>query len=497
MARTSTKSALTSNSTPQSAAPIQRNPQKPRPKTIKVRVAGFKPHPNPYGDDNAQQYSFKLLANGDLAAIMDESFLDEWTQVNPREQKLDGPIMRDIGRTWFERPKEFFRVNRGVVLSAEAVKYEKDKEGDHTGVVELVLTDHRKHGMVDGAHSARKIIRDLIPQTYGGVEGDEDEDEAHQESEIEIASDQREEKEEALPEPDRYISCEVWTGLTLDQVAWLNQGRNTSRTVPPYGIMAIKGDFRALEEAIAKSNPEYVKKVAFKPNQHIEGLDEFRPISVLEILQLFMAADIAHSDSNNHPIEAYKNRGFAAKYFAPRFEKYEDGKEHEVNPESRREEYEKMYPLVGDFLRLYDMLRQTVPDMYDAAQSRPRHWSKVIAGKGGRVDNRRIEPLYYVDPSGDTKVVNSPNALFFPMFSAFRAHLKESNGQYKWADGVSPTEWPKRQFEEACQKLALKVAKAARGKDSLHAVGRDEQVWDSCYESLNSLLGDHGRKKKA
>jgi hypothetical protein len=161
------------------------------------------------------------------------------------------------------------------------------------------------------------------------------------------------------------------------------------------------------------------------------------------------------------------------------------------------DEYQKMLPLIGDFLLLFDRLRQVVPEAYDDAKSRPRRWSKVLAGQGQKVDTRQDEPLYYLDPSGETKVMKSPNALFFPMFSAFRANLKEANGKYRWSDAKSPTDWPKEEFRMACQRLALKVAKAAHTKDSLHAVGRDHQVWATCYETLNGFLFENGRKKKS
>ena len=39
----------------------------------------------------------------------------------------------------------------------------------------------------------------------------------------------------------------------------------------------------------------------------------------------------------------------------------------------------------GDFLLLFDKLRQVAPQAYDDAKSRPRRWSKVLAGQGQKV----------------------------------------------------------------------------------------------------------------
>jgi hypothetical protein len=440
-------------------------------------VAGFKPHPNPYGDNHGQQYSFKILANAELPIALGEGFLDQWMAVNPRQQKLTGPIMKSIAETWDASPHEFFRVNRGLVITAESVSYDNE-----SGMAVIVLTDPKKHGIVDGAHTFRKVLEHLIPATYGAGNGEADEEvESLDQPESQGLSELEGEKEEPRPEPDRYLTCEVWTGLTLEQRVLLSEGRNTSRSVPPYAIMEIKGDFEPLKEAIKKHNPDYGEQVvAFKPNEHVEGLDEFKPVSVLEILQLMVAMDITNYDANSHPIQAYKNRGLAPKFY-----------------EERKDEYQKMLPLIGDLLFLFDKLREVVPQAYDDANSRPRRWRKVLAGQGQKVETRQDEPLYYLDPSGETKVMKSPNALFFPMFSAFRSHLKEVNGEYQWSDGKSPTAWPAEEFHTACQRLALKVASAARTKDSLHAVGRDHQVWATCYETLNSFLFENGRKKKA
>lgn len=446
---------------------------------LRIKVAGFKPHPNPYGEQDGQQYSFKILANADLPASMGQNFMDEWMKVNPREQKLTGPIMNAIEDTWRDNPKEFFRVNRGLVVSAESVKFDAE-----SGIAEITFSDIKRHGVLDGGHTLRKVVQELIPGTYGTPEEPVDDESDADVGDEALGSDSITEVESEDDERDdghdRFLSCEIWTGLSLDQVALLSQGRNTSRTVPPYAIMGLKGEFDPLKSAIAAVNNTYATKVvAFKPNEHVEGLDDFKPVSVLEILQLLMAMDIAHYDSNNHPIEAYKNKSFAAKYYS-----------------ERTGEYEKMFPVIGDMLALFDKIRQVVPESYDAANQRPRRWSKVLAGEGEKVDSREVEPLFYLDPSQQTKVMRAPNAVFYPIFSAFRAHLREVNGKYEWWDKKAPTTWPADQFAEACLRLAIKIAKAVKGKDHLNAVGRDQQVWATCYETLNSFLFEFKKKTR-
>src|SRR5437868_832846 len=120
---------------------------------LKVKVAGFKPHPSPYGDEQVQQYSFKLLANQDLPTALGEDFFKDWAKVNPREQKLGGPVMREVERTWFEYPQEFYRINRGAVFSADTVTFDSE-----TGLARIHFTSPQKHGGVDGMHSLLTVI---------------------------------------------------------------------------------------------------------------------------------------------------------------------------------------------------------------------------------------------------------------------------------------------------------------------------------------------------
>ena len=147
-----------------------------RRKVLRLTAVGFKPHPQPNrraGDDeqddtgSIQQYSFKVLADMALKEQLGDDFISEngWARVNPRGRKLASPVMEAVERTWIEHPTEFYRINRGIVLSAESVKWDKEAK-----IVEIVFTDRNRHGILDGAHSLAKIVDELIPETYGAAD---------------------------------------------------------------------------------------------------------------------------------------------------------------------------------------------------------------------------------------------------------------------------------------------------------------------------------------
>jgi hypothetical protein len=470
-----------------------------RGRVLRLTAVGFKPHPQPNrrtGDDeqddpgSIQQYSFKVLADMALKEQLGDDIISEhgWVRVNPRGRKLASPVMDAVEKTWNEHPTEFYRINRGIVLSADSVKWDKDAK-----IVEIVFTDRNRHGILDGAHSLAKIVDDLIPTTYGAADevAEDDVDNDDDDSRDESASDDD-------GSNDRYISCEVWVGLTKDQEVRLSAGRNTSRAVPAYAISNLRGDFKKVELRLQEVNSEFLKKVAFKPNEQFEPETEedekyYKPVAAINILQLMMCMDVTNYSETDQPIEAYKNQGYVAKFWDP----------DPNNDKKRIAEYHKMLPVLGDLLELYDTIRETIPEVYDNRTTHlskiPRKWTAVLSPrktrkKGQRVDKSKREILYYLDPSGQRKTFRAPTALFFPIMCAFRSCLKVNGKGYEWFGGKKPTAWKDSLFKEACLRLAVAIASLAKQKDSLHAVGRDEAVWIACYNALSSFLFEYGIK---
>jgi hypothetical protein len=456
-------------------------------KVLKLKAIGFKPHPTPShsgaDDEHYQQYSFKFLADADLIEALGPEMLDEqgWARVNPRGRTKKGPVLDAIETTWMEYGEEFYRINRGIVLSAESITWDKS-----TSTVEIVLSDKAKHGIVDGAHSLAKVVDDLIPETYGLRPSAESEEEAAEGSAEENGGSEG-------PPVDRYMTCEVWVGLSSEELARLTEGRNTSRTVPPYAISNLRGDFQPLIERLQVVKKDYFDKVAFKPDEHMEPTtpDEeknYKPIPAMSILQLMMCMDISNYTDTDQPLEAFKNKGYAARFWNPDAE------------DNRIDEYKKMLPIVGDMLELYDRVREVVPEVYDGRVTHrnkiPRRWNKVLAKEKDRVETSKNEVLYYVDPTGKRKTFRAPISLFFPMVCAFRACLKLNGDKYEWVGGKPPTEWKDSTFRAACLELAVMIAAVAKDKDSLHAVGRDQAVWTTCYKTIDSFLYEYGIKSK-
>ncbi len=448
-----TRTARARRSAPPVGGFPRRNPASSRKNgkvRIELRVKGFKPQPDPYG---AETNTFRMR----IAASSLSHELLEWMAVNPREQKLQGPIIRGMAETWEEFPEEFFRINRGILLFGRQLEYDST-----TQTVTLTFQNRKMDGVGDGGHTLRLILERLIPETIAGEEPD-DIEESDEDEEI------------GGPPVERYVEAEVITGLSLEEISRVARSRNTSKNVPDYAIKRLEGTFDGLEQALRRANETFTDHcVAFKPNEHIEDSKDFKQVSILTILQILCCMDIDHYDVDQHPIEAYKNKGKTPEFFV-----------------QREDTYRKMYPIVDDILRLFDTIRARLPEAYNRTRLR---WGSVIkepVGIGMK------EELLYIDPSGETLAPKAPQALFFPIFSAFRAALYEANGKYAWVGGVRPTDWPEDEFDDLLVKLGKKIRTAVNKRgDNFNAVGRDNEVWDVCYSVVDKHLYVYERQTR-
>ena len=124
-------------------------------------------------------------------AVVNAKFLpsDFPLETNPREQNLNSKVARKI-RDSFLGPDTgllFHLLNRGLLLSAESVVYDNQKDE-----ITVVMSNLQTHGVVDGGH------------TYKVITGNQ-----------------------AVMNEDRYVTLEIMTGVEDDFEA-IAGARNTS-----------------------------------------------------------------------------------------------------------------------------------------------------------------------------------------------------------------------------------------------------------------------------
>lgn len=99
---------------------------------------------NPMSKESNLQYYSLLLNILDLPVE-----LREWII---RERALYSSVIEDIKDTLINKPEVFFIRNRGLLITAEELDYNKA-----TNLIKLELSDNKLHGIVDGVATYKAI----------------------------------------------------------------------------------------------------------------------------------------------------------------------------------------------------------------------------------------------------------------------------------------------------------------------------------------------------
>lgn len=194
-------------------------------------------------------------------AVVNSKFLpsDFPLETNPREQNLNSKVARKI-RDSFIGPDTgslFHLLNRGLLLSAESVVYDNQKDE-----ITIVISNLQTHGVVDGGH------------TYKVITGNQ-----------------------AAVNDDRFVTLEIMTGVEDDFEA-IAGARNTSVQVKEKSLAELEGKLDNIKVAI-KGLP-FDGDVAYKEN-------EDKAIDVQDVVAILT---IFHNDRNAaHPVYTYSSKG--------------------------------------------------------------------------------------------------------------------------------------------------------------------------------------------
>ena len=359
----------------------------------------------------------------DYVAIVEIAKLPDfalWRKINVRDPKLSGSVPKAIRKSVSENPELFVFLNRGIVVATEKVSFD-----NKTGVVTATLRDPKVHGLLDGGHTYNILLEEF----------------------------------ENLDFP-QYVKLELLEGFTQDEIPLLVDARNTSNQVRDQSLMNLQGEFDKLKKAI--SSEPYADLIAYK---EYEVLDDggSKPIDVREIIAILTCFDRCNFDSRVHPINAYRSKAACLQHFS----------EH-------KSDYENIYPLAGDILRLFDEIQIQLPDLYNRARGKG---GEVAGGRFGKLTgvttyktNRTVELPF---TSGVAKY-GVPSGFVYPVLGAFRALLEERKGRYIWGKGMDPFQLLKNGLGET---LADTIGNFALDARNPSKTGKSPLVWQACYQA--------------
>jgi hypothetical protein len=358
-----------------------------------------------------------------VVSVFDVPNLDQWRSINIRDAKLTGSVPAAIRKTLDENPGMFLFENRGLVVTAKDVKYDNE-----SNVMTLTFEDSDIHGLLDGGHTYK------VMQAYC--------------SEVD--------REEIQSSDQAFVRMEILEGFTPEQIRDIVDARNTSNQVKDQSLMELGKYFIGIKSAIA--GEAYADKIAYKEYEIMEGASEDKqipkPIDIREIVALLTVFDKEHYGDNNHPIVAYSQKATCLN----RFKDY---------PES----YKKIYPLLKDILKLWDVIHRDMRKWYVGSKEKQGAGAKF--GKITGINPKRPTELYFVAEVAPDLI---PSSFKYPILAALRAFVVEKDGRYKW--GLDPKVSLENGLGEQLTEVVIANALELRNPNKL---GKTSSVWDQCY----------------
>ncbi len=338
-----------------------------------------------------------------------------WLEVNARDSSAKGRVPKAIRTTLTDKPEWFAEYNRGLTLVASHIEWD-----NKTNRLTLNFDDRSYHGVLDGGHTLQAILDD---------------------------------RDQAVPDSQSsYCNVEIFTGLDETEIADVVEARNTSKQVASKSLLNLEGSFDSLKQALGKK----AGQISWKENE--EGAFDVR-----EVIAILTALDAGSYTSNSHPVSAYSGKEACLKRFAS---------------DEYAASYERLYPIAGDALEMWDQIQYSLPGHYNAKGPEPGTAGKFGRLKGVKNTPKKPKHLPFID---ETTEYDIPTGYIYPVLSSFRAMLEHENGHWVWGKGINPIQLIKDGI--AADIFISSVRESINNYHNPNRTGKDTQAWTSAYQA--------------
>ncbi|WP_458354483.1 AIPR family protein [Peribacillus frigoritolerans] len=386
---------------------------------IKFKVESLRKIPNPYGifmDDTKRKAPEMIFAIVDIRELPDNIP----TKTNPREQNMRTKVAGRIKDGLLSEHSPFFILNRGILLSAQDVKFD-----NANSELTIFIEDETVHGNVDGGHTYKTILdyRDKLGE-----------------------------------DTKQYARIEILTGIEdiFEDVA---AARNTSVQVQDKAIAELKQKFNMIKEAI-ESEP-FKDNIAYREN-------EDKDIDVADILTLLYMFNLEkHDNREKMAVSAYSSKQTCVKEYTTAYDHYEKENNVDNNP------YYKMKNVMTDIFKLYDLIETSMARKYREVNN---------GGMYGRVKGVEVpksETKFKSKFYKKNMEHRTPKGFLYPIVGAFRALLAEKDGVYYWK--ADPMEYFE---EIGKNLVGDTVERSRTLGNNPNAVGKDTGTWKQLYNNV-------------
>lgn len=340
-------------------------------KKIVFKTKVFRKLPNPYA--NEKNAALKDPEMYELICDVIDIPKDIPMRTNPREQNLNTNVAKKIRKSLRNlSEKNFYLLNRGLVLSADSVVYDNKKDE-----VTIVFSDLSVHGNVDGGHTYKIIC----------------------------------EEQKNLERDQQFVKVEVMTGVN-DMFQDLAAARNTSTQVQDKSIAELLKKFDIIKDALKDTS--YINDVYFKEND-AGSIDVTDIIAILNMFNLERYPNKAKDVAT----VSYNAKSACITDYLKTYDKYKDNL---TNP------YVKMKNIIPKVFELYDRLEVRIGDYYRNAVKNGQY-GRTIGVTTKKGDQGDFKSKFF---KNDIKY-STPKGFIYPIIGAFRANINiDDNGYYAW-----------------------------------------------------------------
>lgn len=327
---------------------------------------------------------------------------------------------KEMMRTLRESPEKFLENNLGISVIATDVVFSQRKPN---GEAVLDFTFGQGTGILNGGHTQQAIL-DAINDGYN------------------------------IAGMVVKLSVRVAQTYTESRIAEIAAAQNSTTNVKEYSLAEKRGLFVPLK---ARMSDAFKNHIVWYEGKDVGdgGVDPTDLIAYLTLFNVFAYAS-KYSSSTIQPKECATGKGSV-------FSRWENS----VGT-SALSEFERIYPLTDDILRLMEHIGLCFND-YGSQMAR---LSIVNESKG------RAKPQVF---SGQTPEYVLPRQMLMPLLAAFRANVyyDATRSQIGWC--CDNKELFKSYSKELCEKL--KISYKAGGNE-VNRLSKDPTIWENLYTSL-------------
>jgi hypothetical protein len=397
--------------------------------SLRFPVKSFKRFDNPY-DPKESPTKYQFFVN--TSDIPKE--LENWLEVNPREQNEKTDVARAIRDSLASNDKIFHQLNRGICLAADEVTYDnKTKEAI------ITLLSVEKHGIVDGGHTFKMILR-------------------HHEKNIPNIV-------------EKYVQIEVVTDI--DSIDTIAEARNTSIAVDEKSIQELKGSFNPIKSIIKDmiiGDDKFIDRIAFKQNEFcgktVNSIDAREIIAIINMFNPYLY----DPEDNNHPLQSYSGKEVSLKrfiYLSP-----DNSNNRKTDSKYRSAIIMQMSDIIPDIFKLWDMIEL---EFADASRELNRRYGSKPYSNYGKDNVKKVSVF-----SNKELRYTIPKGIMYPVVGAFRALVERGdNDKFTWNPSPFSVWTEKKEF------FVSKVLDSSQGLgNSPDKIGKSVLLWDSLYNQV-------------